>query len=217
MERSASVTRITLARAAMNELFIENEAFLCKLFTYMCSQSTAIEDPISNTAAVMLRSKLLIAIGVAGISFFENTIIFPYFHMTRQQREYLFELASNISKHRHRFCNGCIILTEFSDRTIDPVMVWTVIFQAIASSKKHAKCMPILVSVVTQRIMSNVHHTRHVMDKVHNLAAQMFNIKRHQAIEEATTYDACATEDTICHIEWLPASDDATQLPISPP
>ena len=51
------------------EHFLDNPAHLKKMFTYMCQQCTALEDPISNVACQFLSGRLHISFGVSGMAF----------------------------------------------------------------------------------------------------------------------------------------------------
>lgn len=163
----------------MDELFLRNPAHLRKMFTYMCSQCTAPEDPISNMACQFLHGKLLISFGVAGVSFFEDGVIYPYFYLTREQRQYLYSIASAIAREtecaqRYRFCNGCLVLTDYSGKTLDQRIVWRMILECVASSPKHQGCLKMLANVVIQRVLCRLQHSKDVVAYVYELANEVF-------------------------------------------
>jgi hypothetical protein len=129
----------------MEDLFLLNPQHLRKMFTYMCSQCTAPDDPITNIAHKFLQGKLHISFGVSGIAFFEDGVIYPYFYLTREQRQYLYSIASSITREkdcpqRYKLCNGCIILTDFTGKTLDQRTVWKMILESVAESQKHKVC-----------------------------------------------------------------------------
>ena len=164
----------------MEDLFLMNRDLIRKLFTYVCSQCTAVEDPISNVACLFLNGKLLVSFGVSGISFFENGVVFPYFYLTREQRQYLYSIASSIERnetvpHRYRLCNGCIILTQYSGKTFDQKLVWRVLLESVAGSKKHQDCTRLLANIVIQRVLCRVHHTRDMMKCVYDMSDELFS------------------------------------------
>ena len=164
----------------MNELFLQNKAHLRKMFTYMCSQCTAPEDPISNMACQFLHNRLHISFGVSGISFFEDGIIYPYFYLTREQRQYLYSIAGAIAKEtgeclqRYRFCNGCLVLTDFTGKTLDQRLMWQVILECVADSSKHSGCLKMLANVVIQRILCRSQHSKDIISYVYSLADEIF-------------------------------------------
>jgi len=126
----------------MEDLFLNNTQHLRKMFTYMCSQCTAPDDPITNIAQKFLQNKLHVSFGVSGIAFFEDGIIYPYFYLTREQRQYLYSIASSITREkecaqRYKLCNGCIVLTDFTGKMLDQRTVWKMILQSVAESQKH--------------------------------------------------------------------------------
>ena len=152
------------------------------MFTYMCSQCTAPEDPISNMACQFLHNRLHVSFGVSGIAFFEDGVIYPYFYLTREQRQYLYSIASAIdSEHiveRYRFCNGCLVLTDYTGQTLDQRLVWRVILECVASSQKHQECLRMLANVVIQRILCRVQQSKDVVQHVYELADEIFAEKR---------------------------------------
>jgi hypothetical protein len=173
----------------MEELFLRSVPHLRKMFTYMCSQCTAPEDPISNMACQFLHGRLHISFGVSGISFFEDGVIYPYFYLTREQRQYLYSIAGAIARdphaeelqapalqqrQRYRFCNGCLILTDFTGKTLDPRLVWRVILECVAASPKHQECVKMLANVVIQRILCRAQHSKDVVAYVYELADEIF-------------------------------------------
>ena len=171
----------------MDDLFLRNETYLRKMFTYMCSQCTAPEDPISNMACQFLHGKLHISFGVSGIAFFEDGIIYPYFFMTREQRQYLYSIAGAIASESHdspqkyRFCNGCLVLTDYTGKSFDSKLVWRVIMQCVATSSKHRDCLRMLADVVVQRILCKTQHSKDVRSYVHELADEVFGVKKNPA------------------------------------
>ena len=163
----------------MDTLFLQNTEHLSKMFTYMCSQCTAPEDPISNIACQFLHCKLQIAFGISGISFFEDGVIYPYFYLTREQRQYLYSIASSIAREtespqRYRFCNGCLILTDFTGKTLDQRVVWRMILECVAASPKHQACLRMLANVVIQRVLCRLQHSKDVIGYVYELADEIF-------------------------------------------
>ena len=164
----------------MEELFLRNHAHLRKMFTYMCSQSTAPEDPISNTACQFLHGKLHISFGVSGIAFFEDWVIYPYFYLTREQRQYLYSIAGAIAgetgecPQKYRFCNGCVVLTDFTGKTLDQKIVWRVILECVAASSKHQSSLKRLADVVIQRILCKIQQSKEIRSYIRNLADEIF-------------------------------------------
>jgi hypothetical protein len=150
------------------------------MFTYMCSQSTSPEDPISNTACQFLHSKLHISFGVSGIAFFEDGVIYPYFYLTREQRQYLYSIAGAIAGERgdctqkYRFCNGCLVLTDYTGKTLDQKLVWRVILECVATSSKHQNSLKMLADVVIQRILCKTQHSKEIRSFVRELADEIF-------------------------------------------
>jgi hypothetical protein len=163
---------LQLDSTGMEELFFDDEAHLRKLFTYMCSQCTAPEDPISNTACLFLGKKMFISFGIAGISFFEDGVIYPYFYLTRDQRQHLYTIAS--SAERRRFCNGCLILTEHNGKSLDQRRVWRVILKCVCESKTHRDCLRMLADVLVQRILCKIQLSKDVVEYVHQQVEQLF-------------------------------------------
>jgi hypothetical protein len=167
----------------MDSLFLQNPGHLRKMFIYMCSQCTAPEDPISNMACHFLHKKLHISFGVSGISFFEDGIIYPYFYLSREQRQFLYSVAGAIASesqeppHRYRFSNGCLVLTEFTGQTLDQKLMWRVILECVAESKKHQGCLRMLADVVVQRILCKIQHSRDVIEHVYELTEEIFGNK----------------------------------------
>ena len=164
----------------MDELFLKSAPHLKKMFTYMCQQCTALEDPISNVACQFLHSRLHISFGVSGIAFFEDGIIFPYFYLQRPQRQYLYKIASAIacdipSPQRYRFINGCIVLTDYSGQNLDQRLVWRMVLECVSESKKHRDCLRLLANVVIQRVMCRVPHSKDVVAYVGLLAKEIFD------------------------------------------
>ena len=163
----------------MEDLFLRNPAHLKKMFTYMCSQSTAPEDPISNMACQFLSNRLQIAFGVAGISFFEDGVIYPYFYLSREQRQYLYSIASSIAREtectqRYRFYNGCLVLTDYTGKTLDQRIVWRMILECVATSTKHQDCLRMLANVVIQRVLCRLQHSKDVVAYVYELTDEIF-------------------------------------------
>lgn len=173
----------------MDDLFLRSVPHLRKMFTYMCSQCTAPEDPISNMACQFLQGKLLVSFGVSGISFFEDGVIYPYFYLTREQRQYLYSIAGAIAAEsgdcpqKYRFCNGCLMLTEHTGKTLDPKLVWRVILECVAQSEKHRDCIRMLADVVIQRILCKTQHSKDVRSFVYALADEIFEAKK-EKLEE---------------------------------
>lgn len=170
----------------MEPLFLQNPAHLRKMFIYMCSQCTAPEDPISNMACHFLHKKLHISFGVSGITFFEDGIIYPYFYLSREQRQFLYSIAGAVASEsrecpqRYRFCNGCLVLTDFTGQTLDQKLMWRVILECVAESKKHQSCLRMLADVVVQRILCKIQHSRDVIKYVYKLTDEIFGTKAHQ-------------------------------------
>jgi len=166
----------------MDELFLCSPAHLKKMFTYMCQQCTALEDPISNVACQFLHGRLHISFGVSGIAFFEDGIIYPYFYLARPQRQYLYQIASAIacdipSPQRYRFVNGCVVLTDYSGRGLDQRLVWRMVLECVSESKKHRDCLRLLANVVIQRVMCRVPHSKDVVAFVGTLANEVFDVR----------------------------------------
>ena len=166
----------------MDALFFQNPEHLRKMFIYMCSQCTALEDPISNVACQFLQGRLHISFGVSGIAFFEDGIIFPYFYLTRQQRQYLYSISSAITcntpqenPHRYRFSNGCLVLTDFTGRVLDQKLVWRTILGCVASSTKHRICLRLLANVVIQRVLCRAQHSKDVIAYVYQMSDEIFD------------------------------------------
>jgi hypothetical protein len=165
----------------MDELFLRNVAHLRKMFTYMCSQCTAPEDPISNMACQFLHGRLHVSFGVSGVAFFEDGVIYPYFYLTREQRQYLYSIAGGIARdanecplQRYRFSNGCLVLTDYTGKTLDQRLVWRVILECVAASSKHQGCLKMLANVVIQRILCRAQHSKDVVAYVYELADEIF-------------------------------------------
>ena len=182
-----------LVKRLMDKLFLQSPAHLKKMFIYMCQQCTALEDPISNVACQFLHGRLHISFGVSGIAFFEDGIIFPYFYMQRPQRQYLYQIASAIAceqspVERFRFINGCVVLSEYSGRNLDPKLVWRMVLECVSESKKHRDCLRLLANVVIQRVMCRVPHSKDIVAYVGVLAADMFD-KEGAAVKTDTPED----------------------------
>ena len=165
----------------MDELFLRDVTHLRKMFTYMCSQCTAPEDPISNMACQFLHGRLHISFGVSGVAFFEDGVIYPYFYLTREQRQYLYSIAGSIARdahecpvQRYRFCNGCLVLTDYTGKTLDQRLVWRVILECVSASSKHQECLKMLANVVIQRILCRAQHSKDVVAYVYELADEIF-------------------------------------------
>ena len=166
---------------SMDELFFNNPEHLRKMFIYMCSQCTALEDPISNVACQFLQGRLHVSFGVSGIAFFEDGIIFPYFYLTRQQRQYLYSVSSAIacntpheSPTRYRFCNGCLVLTDYTGKNLDQKLVWRMILGCVATSPKHKDCLRLLANVVIQRVLCRAQHSKDIMAHVYQMSDEIF-------------------------------------------
>lgn len=167
----------------MDDMFFRNPEHLRKMFIYMCSQCTALEDPISNVACTFLQGRLHISFGVSGIAFFEDGIIFPYFYLTRPQRQYLYSISSGIacgnapheSQHRYRFSNGCLVLTDYTGKTLDQRIVWRMILGCVATSSKHRGCLRLLANVVIQRVLCRAQHTKDVIEHVYKMSDEIFD------------------------------------------
>ena len=173
----------------MEALFFDNQAHLSKMFTYMCSQCTAPEDPISNMACHFLHRKLFVSLGVAGMTFFEDGIIYPYFYLTREQRQFLYSIASAISRDpkdcplSYRFCNGCMVLTDYTGRALDQKLMWRVILMCVSESKKHGECLRMLANVLVQRVLCKIQLSKDMIEYVHQLVDELFM----EAVEAART------------------------------
>ena len=172
----------------MEDLFFRNPEHLRKMFVYMCSQCTALEDPISNVACLFLQGRLHVSFGVSGIAFFENGIIFPYFYLTRQQRQYLYTISSGIASNpshsnpqRYRFCNGCLILTDYSGKSLDQRLVWQTILGCVAASSKHKGCLRLLANVVIQRVLCRAQHSKDIIAHVYEMSDEIFDSERSAA------------------------------------
>jgi hypothetical protein len=164
----------------MDTLFLQSPAHLKKMFTYMCQQCTALEDPISNVACQFLNGRLHVSFGISGVAFFEDGIIFPYFYLQRPQRQYLYQIASAIacdqtSPERFRFVNGCIVLMDYNGKNLDPKLVWQMVLECVSESKKHRDCLRLLANVVIQRVMCRVPHSKDIVAFVGGLAQKVFD------------------------------------------
>lgn len=182
-----------MAKLTMEEMFLNDPEHMRKLFIYTCSQCTALEDPISNVACQFLHGRLHISFGVSGIAFFEDGIIFPYFYLTRQQRQYLYSISSAIScntpresPQRYRFCNGCLVLTDYSGKSLDQKLVWRMILDCVATSSKHRNCLRLLSNVVIQRVLCRARHSKEITAYVYQLSDEIFG-KVEMMGEETTT------------------------------
>ena len=184
-----AVLHYSLRVLIMEELFLRNVQHLRKMFTYMCSQCTAPEDPISNMACQFLHGRLHVSFGVSGVSFFEDGVIYPYFYLTREQRQFLYSIAGAIARdpqhaeeslrqqqHRYRFCNGCLVMTDFTGKTLDQRLVWRVILECVAASPKHQDCLRMLANVVIQRILCRAQHSKDMVAYVYELAEEIFPV-----------------------------------------
>jgi hypothetical protein len=134
-------------------------------------------------ACQFLHNRLQIAFGVAGISFFEDGVIYPYFYLTKEQRQYLYSIASSIAREsectqRYRFCNGCLILTDYSGKALDQRLVWRMILECVATSKKHKDCLKMLANVVIQRVLCRLQHSKDVIAYVYELTEEIFAEKQ---------------------------------------
>jgi len=198
----------------MDALFLRNVPHLRKMFTYMCSQCTAPEDPISNMACQFLLGRLHISFGVSGIAFFEDGVIYPYFYLTREQRQFLYSIAGAIARDphaqqqqsepgggeepeqprtmqpRYRFCNGCLVLTDHTGKTLDQRLVWRVILECVAASPKHQGCLRMLANVVIQRILCRAQHSKDVTAFVYELVEEIFPQKQISSSQEEEDEDA---------------------------
>ena len=131
-------------------------------------------------ACQFLHSRLHISFGVSGVTFFEDGIIYPYFYLTREQRQYLYSIAGAIARdelcpqQRYRFCNGCLVLTDYTGKTLDQRLVWRVILECVAASTKHQTCLKMLANVVIQRILCRTQHSKDVIAHVYELAEEIF-------------------------------------------
>ena len=178
-----------------DSLFLQDAAHMRKMYTYMCQQCTALEDPISNVACQFLSGRLQISFGVSGVAFFEDGIIYPYFYMTREQRRFLYSIASAIAcdmqpKHRYRFCNGCIVLVDHSGKILDQRLVWRMILDCVASSPKHKECLRLLAKVVVQRVMCRVAHSKDMLAHVCSLTDEIFPLPPDEKPDDKEWEDA---------------------------
>ena len=203
----------------MDDLFLRSPSHLKKMFTYMCQQCTALEDPISNVACQFLHGRLYISFGVSGVAFFEDGIIFPYFYLTRPQRQFLYQIASAIacdmpSPQRYRFVNGCVVLTDYSGRTFDQRLVWRMVLECVSESKKHRDCLRLLANVVIQRVMCRVPHSKDVVAFVGTLANEIFDGEGRQPVEESVAGPSTNDDDAV---EWedVPIISSEAQMPAS--
>jgi hypothetical protein len=162
-----------------DRMFLRDDAFLGKLFSYMCSHNTAPEDPITNTAVTFLHGKIQPTLSAFGLSVFEDPIIFPFFRLSSEQRLFLFEVASRVASpggvqgFRFKISNKCLTLVEFSSRQLDQRQVWNMILRRVYSSKKHTGCLRLLSNVVIQRVCCRVQHGRDVLDYIHRRADEL--------------------------------------------
>ncbi len=106
-------------------------------------------------------------------------MIYPYFYLTRQQRQYLYSIASSIAREtecvqRYRFCNGCLILTDYTGKTLDQRVVWRMILECVAASPKHQDCLRMLANVVIQRVLCRLQHSKDVVSYVYELVEELF-------------------------------------------
>jgi hypothetical protein len=110
-------TQAPSASTAMDNLFLSNplaEHLISKMFTYMFLQCTAPKDSISKMACQFL----------SGVSYFKDCVIYQYFYLLREQRQYLFLIASAITREtecsqQYKFCNDCLILIDYTGKTIN--------------------------------------------------------------------------------------------------
>lgn len=72
-------------------LFLEPEP-LQRIFVYMCRAST--HDPISETARLMLTTPVQLHVSRFGLGLFKGCAVFPFSYMSKEQRQWLFELLS---------------------------------------------------------------------------------------------------------------------------
>jgi hypothetical protein len=160
-------------------LFLRDVAHLKKMFIYMCQQCTALEDPISNVACQFLSGRMHVSFGISGLALFEDGIIYPYFYMSKPQRRLLYKIAGPIAcdkpcSQRYRFCNGCVILTDYSGKTLDQRLVWQMVLQCVAASSKHQDCLRLLAKVVVQRVLCRVAHSKDMVSYVCQLTDEVF-------------------------------------------
>jgi len=168
-----------LSTATFEDLFLRDPEHLRKMFTYMCQQCTALEDPICNVACQFLSGRLHVSFGVSGMALFEDGIIYPYFYMSKPQRRFLYRIASPIAcdtpcAERFRLCNGCVVLTDYGGRTLDQRVVWRMIMRCVAASAKHADCLCLLAKVVAQRVLCRVAHSKDMVAFVCQLTDEVF-------------------------------------------
>jgi carboxypeptidase C (cathepsin A) len=123
------------------------------------------------------------------VSFFEDGVIYPYFYVTREQRQYLYSIASSIAREtectqRYRFCNGCLILTDYTGRTLDQRVVWRMILECVAASSKHQDCLQMLANVVIQRVLCRLQHSKDVITYVYELTDELFGDKKIKELQQ---------------------------------
>ena len=68
-------------------------------------------------------------LGVTAIDGEKREVIY----LTREQRLFLYSIAGAIARDQHatvterfRFCNGCLVLTDYTGKTLDQRLVWRV-------------------------------------------------------------------------------------------
>ena len=156
-----------------------------------CSQCTAPEDPVSNMACQFLHGRLHISFGISCITFFEDGIIYPadypYFYLTREQRQtrrqYLYSIAGAIASEKpdcpekYWLCNGCLVLTEYTGKTLDQRLTLRVILECVSQSKKHRDYIRTPANVVIQRILCRAQHLKDMIEHVYLLADEIFEPK----------------------------------------
>ena len=110
-------------------------------------------------------------------------IIYPYFYLTREQRQYLYSIAGAIASEKpdcpekYRLCNGCLVLTEYTGKTLDQRLTWRVILECVSHSKKHRDYIRTLANVVIQRILCRAQHSKDMIEHVYLLADEIFEPK----------------------------------------
>lgn len=163
----------------MNELFFENEPTLMRLFIYHCQHSIYVDDAITQTICMFLEKPISLTIGLHGVSFFNNSVIFPYYHLTEPQRRYLYDFVSKISCDRvpkgfYRLSNGCITMNSENGKKIGNRLVWRVVFNCIKQSDKHVSVHRMLASVTLQRVLCRINMHKTERDFVNDLIEETF-------------------------------------------
>lgn len=145
----------------MDEHFFLNEANIMKIFIYHCQHSIYIDDAITQTICMFMDKRITLTMGISGVSFFTNNVIFPYYYLTESQRNLLYEFVASascetISRGFYRLSNGCITMTAMNDKKLDLRLVWRVVLRCIQRDEQHKKLHRMLASVILQRVLCKI-------------------------------------------------------------